>query len=97
MIMSDLGDASSHSNLSSISRAGGCELLASVMPPRPIAWVVTRAADGIERGVVNGAPFSSLNIVSPDSGWLRSASDGEGKQTKRLTARSKHQYSPRGS
>jgi flavin reductase (DIM6/NTAB) family NADH-FMN oxidoreductase RutF len=43
-------------------KADSYKLLASVILPRPIAWVVSRDAAGL----VNAAPFSFFNIVSSD-------------------------------
>ena len=68
-------------DLAAMSKGDGYKLLASVILPRPIAWVVTRAADGS----VNAAPFSFFNIVSSDPPLLAisfsSASDRDGKDT----------------
>jgi len=55
-------DLFSHFDLSTLSLADGYKLLASVILPRPIAWVVSRDADG----GMNAAPFSFFNIVSSD-------------------------------
>jgi flavin reductase (DIM6/NTAB) family NADH-FMN oxidoreductase RutF len=49
-------------DLGAMSKADGYKLLASVILPRPIAWVVSKDEDG----VVNAAPFSFFNIVSSD-------------------------------
>jgi flavin reductase (DIM6/NTAB) family NADH-FMN oxidoreductase RutF len=49
-------------DLGSMSKSDGYKLLASVILPRPIAWVVSRDAEGR----VNAAPFSFFNIVSSD-------------------------------
>jgi len=68
-------------DLAAMSKGDGYKLLASVILPRPIAWVVTRAADGS----VNAAPFSFFNIVSSDPPLLAisfsSTSDRESKDT----------------
>src|SRR5882724_7077846 len=68
-------------DLAAMSKGDGYKLLASVILPRPIAWVVTRAADGS----VNAAPFSFFNIVSSDPPLLAisfsSTSDRDGKDT----------------
>jgi flavin reductase (DIM6/NTAB) family NADH-FMN oxidoreductase RutF len=45
-----------------LSKADAYKLLVSVILPRPIAWVVSRDAEG----VVNAAPFSFFNMVSSD-------------------------------
>jgi flavin reductase (DIM6/NTAB) family NADH-FMN oxidoreductase RutF len=55
-------DGFAHFDLAEMSKADTYNLLASVILPRPIAWVVSR--DG--EGVVNAAPFSFFNIVSSD-------------------------------
>jgi flavin reductase (DIM6/NTAB) family NADH-FMN oxidoreductase RutF len=55
-------DTFSHFDLASLSNADAYKLLASVIMPRPIAWVVSRDTGG----TVNAAPFSFFNIVSSD-------------------------------
>lgn len=57
-----------HFDLASMTRGDSYKLLASVILPRPIAWVVSREADGPDgaKGRVNAAPFSFFNIVSSD-------------------------------
>jgi flavin reductase (DIM6/NTAB) family NADH-FMN oxidoreductase RutF len=60
--MPDALDTFSHFDLSAISQADTYKLLASVILPRPIAWIVSRDAEGI----VNAAPFSFFNVVSAD-------------------------------
>ena len=55
-------DEFSHFDLAAISQGDSYKLLASVILPRPIAWVVSRDAGG----VINAAPFSFFNIVSSD-------------------------------
>lgn len=64
-----------------MAKADAYKLLASVILPRPIAWVVSR--DGA--GVVNAAPFSFFNIVSSDPPLVAisfsAAPDREGKDT----------------
>ena len=55
-------DEFAHFDLGAMSKADGYKLLASVILPRPIAWVVTRDAEG----VLNAAPFSFFNILSSD-------------------------------
>jgi flavin reductase (DIM6/NTAB) family NADH-FMN oxidoreductase RutF len=64
--MSELLDKFSHFDLASLSQADGYKLLASVILPRPIAWVVTRASDETGKGALNAAPFSFFNIISAD-------------------------------
>lgn len=49
-------------DLGTMSKGDSYKLLASVILPRPIAWVVSRD----EAGSVNAAPFSFFNIVSSD-------------------------------
>jgi len=60
--MSDTPDTFSHFDLASLSNADTYKLLASVVLPRPIAWVVSRN----KAGALNAAPFSFFNIVSAD-------------------------------
>ncbi len=55
-------DDFSHFDLASLSKADIYKLLASLIMPRPIAWVVSRDADGL----INAAPFSFFNMVSSD-------------------------------
>src|ERR1700677_4013004 len=63
-----------------MSKADGYKLLASVIMPRPIAWVVSRDPEGI-----NAAPFSFFNILSADPPLVAigfsAAADREGKDT----------------
>jgi flavin reductase (DIM6/NTAB) family NADH-FMN oxidoreductase RutF len=49
-------------DLGAMSKGDGYKLLAGVILPRPIAWVVSKDADG----VVNAAPFSFFNILASD-------------------------------
>ena len=69
-----------HFDLGAMSKADGYKLLASVILPRPIAWVVTRDAEGL-----NAAPFSFFNILSADPPLVAigfsGASDRDGKDT----------------
>ena len=55
-------DLFSHFDPAAMSLADSYKLLASVILPRPIAWVVSRAAEG----GLNAAPFSFFNILSSD-------------------------------
>jgi flavin reductase (DIM6/NTAB) family NADH-FMN oxidoreductase RutF len=55
-------DTFSHFDLAAMSKADGYKLLASVILPRPIAWVVSRDT----AGSLNAAPFSFFNILSSD-------------------------------
>ncbi len=60
--MPDPADLFSHFDLATMPLTDSYKLLASVILPRPIAWVVSRDAD--ER--LNAAPFSFFNILSSD-------------------------------
>jgi len=68
-------------DLGAMSKADGYKLLASVILPRPIAWVVSRDAEG----VLNAAPFSFFNILSADPPLVAigfsAAADRDGKDT----------------
>ena len=55
-------DAFSHFDLDAMAKADGYKLLASVIMPRPIAWVVSKDNEG----EINAAPYSFFNIVSAD-------------------------------
>jgi flavin reductase (DIM6/NTAB) family NADH-FMN oxidoreductase RutF len=74
-------DGFAHFDLDAMSKSDGYKLLASVILPRPIAWVVSRDAEG----GVNAAPFSFFNILSSDPPLVAigfsGASDREGKDT----------------
>jgi flavin reductase (DIM6/NTAB) family NADH-FMN oxidoreductase RutF len=74
-------DNFSHFDLTALSKADSYKLLASVILPRPIAWVTSRNA----QGVLNAAPFSFFNIVSSDPPIVAisfsGAPDREGKDT----------------
>ncbi len=74
-------DTFSHFDLAAMSRPDAYKLLASVILPRPIAWVVSRNV----AGTLNAAPFSFFNIVSSDPPLVAisfaAASDREGKDT----------------
>lgn len=52
----------SHFDLAAMSKSDSYKLLASVILPRPIAWVVSKDT----AGRVNAAPFSFFNILSAD-------------------------------
>jgi flavin reductase (DIM6/NTAB) family NADH-FMN oxidoreductase RutF len=52
----------SHFDIEAMPKSDSYKLLASVIMPRPIAWVVSRAEDGS----INAAPFSFFNILSAD-------------------------------
>ena len=68
-------------DLGAMPKADGYKLLASVILPRPIAWVVSKDA----AGGVNAAPFSFFNILSADPPLVAigfsAAPDREGKDT----------------
>lgn len=74
-------DTFSHFDLSAMPKLDVYKLLASVIMPRPIAWVVSRDA----LGGLNAAPFSFFNILSADPPLIAisfsAASDREGKDT----------------
>jgi flavin reductase (DIM6/NTAB) family NADH-FMN oxidoreductase RutF len=74
-------DGFAHFDLGAMSKSDGYKLLAGVILPRPIAWVVSRDAEG----GVNAAPFSFFNILSSDPPLVAigfsGASDREGKDT----------------
>lgn len=55
-------DTFSHFDFTTLSKADIYKLLASVILPRPIAWVVSRCSSG----TINAAPFSFFNILSSD-------------------------------
>ena len=68
-------------DLAGMSAGNSYKLLASLVMPRPIAWITTIDADG----VVNAAPFSFFNLVSADPPLaaigFSGASDRESKDT----------------
>lgn len=70
-------------------------MLASLVAPRPIAWVTTLGPDG----VVNAAPFSFFNVLGdepPIVGFCPGdREDGTPKDTAR-NIRSNHQFVPGG-
>jgi flavin reductase (DIM6/NTAB) family NADH-FMN oxidoreductase RutF len=69
-----------HFDLGAMAKTDAYKLLVSVIMPRPIAWVVTRDAEG-----VNAAPFSFFNVLSADPPLVAigfaAAGDREGKDT----------------
>ena len=73
-------DEFAHFDLGAMSKTDGYKLLASLIMPRPIAWVVSRDAEG-----VNAAPFSFFNVLSADPPLVAigfsGASDRDGKDT----------------
>ncbi len=52
----------SHFDLEAMSKGDAYKLLASVILPRPIAWVVSKSRSG----ELNAAPYSFFNILSSD-------------------------------
>ena len=68
-------------DLAGMSAGNSYKLLASLVMPRPIAWITTIDADGL----VNAAPFSFFNLVSADPPLaaigFSGASDRESKDT----------------
>jgi flavin reductase (DIM6/NTAB) family NADH-FMN oxidoreductase RutF len=62
MAESAMDDGFVHFDLAAMSKTDGYKLLASVILPRPIAWVVSRD----DAGALNAAPFSFFNILSSD-------------------------------
>ena len=57
-----LPDDFSHFDLGAMTKGDAYKLLASVILPRPIAWVVSKGLDG----ALNAAPYSFFNILSSD-------------------------------
>jgi flavin reductase (DIM6/NTAB) family NADH-FMN oxidoreductase RutF len=57
-----MSDGFAHFDFSAMAKSDTYKLLAGVILPRPIAWVVSRDP----AGAVNAAPFSFFNIVSSD-------------------------------
>ena len=55
-------DTFSHFDLDAMAKSDAYKLLASVILPRPIAWVVSKD----DAGELNAAPFSFFNILSSD-------------------------------
>ena len=76
-----MSDTFSHFDLAAMAKPDAYKLLASVIMPRPIAWVVSRDA----AGTLNAAPFSFFNILSADPPLVAisfsAAPDREGKDT----------------
>lgn len=70
-----------HFTLSSMSKGDGYKLIASLVMPRPIAWITSVDA----AGVVNAAPYSFFNLLSADPPLagvgFSAASDRDGKDT----------------
>lgn len=57
-----MSDTFTHFDVGAMPKLDAYKLLASVIMPRPIAWVVSRDL----AGSVNAAPFSFFNILSSD-------------------------------
>ncbi|MDE1163752.1 MAG: flavin reductase family protein [Acidobacteriaceae bacterium] len=55
-------DTFSHFDIANMTRGDSYKLLASIILPRPIAWITSHD----KQGVLNAAPFSFFNIVSSD-------------------------------
>ncbi len=68
-------------NMEQIPGADIYKLLASLIMPRPIAWVVTESTDGVR----NAAPYSFFNVLSADPPLLAisfsAASDRDSKDS----------------
>ncbi len=79
----DLTGTQTHStfNLSELSKGDSYKLIASLVMPRPIAWITTVDL----QGVVNAAPYSFFNLVSSDPPLaaigFSGASDRDAKDT----------------
>jgi flavin reductase (DIM6/NTAB) family NADH-FMN oxidoreductase RutF len=54
-------DGFAHFDLGAMAKTDAYKLLVSTIMPRPIAWVVSRDAEGL-----NAAPFSFFNVLSAD-------------------------------
>lgn len=76
-----MADTFTHFDLAAMPKPDAYKLLASVIMPRPIAWIVSRDA----AGTLNAAPFSFFNILSADPPLVAisfsAAPDREGKDT----------------
>ncbi len=74
-------DIFSHFDLDSMGKSDAYKLLASVILPRPIAWVVSKDNEGH----INAAPYSFFNILSADPPLVAisfsSAPDRDGKDS----------------
>ncbi|GAA3760951.1 flavin reductase family protein [Terriglobus aquaticus] len=70
-----------HFQMDTMKPSDSYKLLAALVVPRPIAWVVTQDANGIR----NAAPYSFFNILSTDPPLLAvsfsAASDRDGKDS----------------
>ena len=76
-----MSDTFSHFDLAAMPKPDAYKLLASLIMPRPIAWIVSRDLVG----TLNAAPFSFFNILSADPPLVAisfsAAADREGKDT----------------
>jgi len=76
-----MADTFSHFDLAVMPKPDAYKLLASLIMPRPIAWIVSRDT----AGTLNAAPFSFFNILSADPPLVAisfsAAPDREGKDT----------------
>src|SRR6201995_3289612 len=76
-----MSDNFSHFDLAAMPKPDAYKLLASLIIPRPIAWIGPRAL----AGTLNAAPFSFFNILSADPPLVAisfsAAPDREGKDT----------------
>lgn len=76
-----MADTFTHFDLAAMPKPDAYKLLASVIMPRPIAWIVSRDP----AGTLNAAPFSFFNILSADPPLVAisfsAAPDREGKDT----------------
>ena len=74
-------DTFSHFDLDSMGKNEAYKLLASVILPRPIAWVISKDNEGR----INAAPYSFFNILSADPPLVAisfsSAPDRDGKDS----------------
>ena len=74
-----------------MAKADSYKLLVSVILPRPIAWVVSKDADG----VLNAAPFSFFNILSSDPPLVAIGISGASDRTHKDTLanlRARHEF-----
>lgn len=78
-----MNQAASHASfkISAMSKGDSYKLIASLVMPRPIAWITSIDT----AGVVNAAPYSFFNLVSADpllaAVGFSDASDRDGKDT----------------
>jgi flavin reductase (DIM6/NTAB) family NADH-FMN oxidoreductase RutF len=76
-----MSDTFTHFDIAAMPKPESYKLLASLIMPRPIAWVVSRDL----AGAINAAPFSFFNILSSDPPLVAvsfaAAPDREGKDS----------------